>query len=152
MKPTALLTLIASLFLIPTLSFASLGGNTSSIQADQQALRAQQGRIAAHPHYSIHEITEQDTHIQEYVSDDNRVFAITWKGSVQPDLSTLLGSYYPDFQKAVRQSRHQRKGRAPMILRSPRLNVELGGHMRALHGRAWIPELLPEGFNTDEIR
>jgi hypothetical protein len=30
--------------------------------------------------------------------------------------------------------------------------VDRWGHMRDLHGRAWIPDLVPQGVTLDEIR
>jgi hypothetical protein len=88
--------------------------------------------------------------VKEFVSPSGVVFAFTWKGLVHPDLRVLMGSYFSEYQaESIHQprspgSRHQQVRTAHVI-------VEKGGHMRAVRGRAYVPNLIPTGVKLDEI-
>jgi hypothetical protein len=68
-----------------------------------------------------------------------------------PDLTTLLGSYAPEFQEARRKT-VRKPGQKRLAVQSDRVVVETWGHMRNLQGRAYLPSLVPEGVTIDEIR
>lgn len=88
--------------------------------------------------------------MREFVSSSGKVFAIAWQAPSPPDLKQLLGSYFDEFQKAAAVSR--RPGRAPLFVQHSGLVVQLGGHMRSFTGRAFLPDQLPSGMQTEEIR
>src|SRR5947209_18263937 len=74
-----------------TSGFAALGGDVSSIQADQAHMRAQR-RITQTSAYSLHEMQAQSgTVVREFVSPQGKVFGVSWDGSTIPDLQQLLG-------------------------------------------------------------
>jgi hypothetical protein len=150
MKPLVFTALVAW-FTLP-LSFASLGGIESSVQQDQNQIQGSQANFYRHPTYRVHEITHDRMAIREFVSLDGNVFAVAWKGPAHPDLSSVLGNYFQVYKKAMEESRGQRRGRAPIIAHSNGIRIEVGGHIRAVHGRVWIPSMLPAGFEPSEIQ
>src|SRR3954464_9818183 len=81
--------------------FAALGGDASSVQADQAHMRAQR-RVTQTSAYILHEMQSQSgTVVREFVSPQGKVFGVTWHGSSVPDLQQLLGSYYAEFVHAA---------------------------------------------------
>ncbi|WP_321945949.1 DUF2844 domain-containing protein [Paraburkholderia sp. J10-1] len=91
--------------------------------------------------------------IREYLDAKGIVFALSWRGPRVGSLETLLGSYFPAWQKGLASAHAARGGGyGPVALREDDLVVESGGHMGALTGRAWLPPALPQGFSTDEIQ
>jgi hypothetical protein len=38
------------------------------------------------------------------------------------------------------------------MLESGDFHIEYGGHMAAQRGRAWVKSIVPQGFDTNEIR
>jgi hypothetical protein len=150
MKPFVFTALVAW-FTLP-LSFASLGGIESSVQQDQNQFQGSQANFYRHPNYRVHEITQDRLAVREFVSLDGKVFAIAWKGPAHPDLSSLLGDHFQDYKAAMEGSRSQRHGRAPFSIVKNGLHIQLGGHIRAINGRIWIPSLVPGGFDVNEIK
>ena len=122
-------------------SWAVLGQPVASVRSDQQLMRGQI-RSTAGQGYSIQQITAPDRGVvKEYVAPTGIVFAVSWQTRTMPKLARLLGSYFTQFQQASQSgTRRRRRG---IILRTDQLVVESGGHMRAFHGRAYVPALLP---------
>jgi hypothetical protein len=89
---------------------------------------------------------------REYVSASGVVFAIAWDGLLAADLAPLLGSYEGEFQQALSNTSHPPGMRNSSVVRTPRLVVERWGHMRSMHGRAYVPDLIPPGVSLDEIK
>jgi len=60
----------------------------------------------------VHEITTSyGTVVREYVSPGDKVFAVSWRGPVIPELRQMLGNYYAQYEQAasaprVRDHRH----------------------------------------------
>ncbi len=127
--------------------FAALGGDVSSIQADQAHMRAQR-RVIQNAAYTVHEMqTESATLVREFVSPQGKVFGITWQGPTRPDLQQVLGSYYSEFAAA----RPTRRIHGPVTIRTPNLVIQSGGHMRALTGRAYVPAMVPADVRLEDI-
>jgi len=134
---------------LPTLASAALGGDESSIRADQAQMRASL-RITRTATYAVHELQAPAGHvIREYVSPSGTVFGVVWQGPSKPDLKQLLGRHFDELQQAT-PAPGARRG--PVVIRQPGLIFEMGGHMRAFAGRAYIPQLLPAGVQADAIR
>ena len=151
-----LATIAASLtFLLLAFPFrasAALGGDESSIQADQNQMKAAKKTVSTTSNYSVHQLqSEGGATVKEFVSPQGRVFGVTWQGPVMPNLQQLLGDYYAQFQQAAAAGRAARR-RGPVVIQQPGLVVESGGHMRAYTGRAYVPGMLPEGVQAKEIR
>ena len=131
-------------------AFAALGGDAASVDADVVKMKAQ-ARATAVSGYTVSQMTlPTGTVINEYVSADGKVFAVTWKGPGVPDLQQTLGTYFAAFQAAGAVphggNHHQ------LTVRQSDLVLQTGGHMRAWYGKAYVPSLLPPNFSTDDIK
>ncbi len=80
----------ASLFL-PSRASAALGGDVTSVEADQQQMKAKRA-VQASGKYSVHEITTPyGTVVREYVSPDGKVFGVAWRGPFLPNFQQTSG-------------------------------------------------------------
>ena len=129
--------------------WAALGKPVASVAGDQQRLGGEV-RVLSAAGFALHEISAADgTVVREYVSPAGEVFAVSWRGATRPNLVELLGDYYPAFRNA---SRSPARRREPVVVRTDRLVVEMGGHMRDFHGRAYLSDRLPGSVSSDAIR
>ncbi|RDK03837.1 DUF2844 domain-containing protein [Paraburkholderia lacunae] len=118
------------------------------------AARFAQASGVASAAYTVNETTTASgTVIREYVAQNNAVFAISWKGPTMAPLSTLLGDYFPSYTQGLADIHAaQGGGYGPAAVRQAGLVVETGGHMGAFHGRAYLPQALPQGLSADDIQ
>ena len=131
-------------------AFAALGGDVASVQDDQAHINASL-RVSQTNGYAVHELhSPTGSVVREFVSASGKVFAIAWQAPSPPDLRQLLGTYFDEFQKAA--ALNHKPGRAPLFVQHSGLVVQLGGHMRSFTGRAYLPDQLPSGVHTEEIR
>lgn len=145
-----------TLFCIPCLSWATLGGSSGSIDSDQVQMQGTRRMIAANL-YTVHEIHgATGTVVREFVSPEGTVFAVAWQGPRVPDLRQLLGSYFEQYAQAAQSSQAAqggvRAGRRPMTVNQAGLVVQVGGRVRAFTGRTYVPQLLPAGVKLEEIQ
>jgi len=130
-------------------AFAALGGDLSSVQADQAHLQASE-RIIPTQNYTVHEMqTARGTLIRQFVSSAGTVFAVSWQGSA-PDLEQLLGAYFDQYVEAA-QAQPGRRARGVHIDTGDFV-LESGGHMRFVSGRAFLRSKLPSGVTSDQVR
>lgn len=132
---------------------ASLGGDFSTVQADQAHMKASI-KTTTGQGYTLHEIkTPMGTIVHEFVSTDGRVFAVAWHGPSMPPMQQILGSYFQQFSDGV-QARHAAAHvrRGPLNIQESGLVVQNSGHPRGYFGRAYIPGILPPGVTPDQIR
>ncbi len=150
-----LMALCFASLLLPCCAFAVLGGNEASVEADQKQMKAQRS-VQASGKYTVHEITTPyGTVVREYVSPSGTVFGVSWRGPFLPNFQQLLGTYYGNFAKAAQESRQAQPGRshnAPLTVDQPDLVMHSTGHTRAYAGQAYVPGLLPQGVEAQEIR
>jgi hypothetical protein len=131
-------------------AFAVLGGDATSVEADQIHINATR-RVSQSNGYVIHELhSSTGSVVREFVSPSGRVFAIAWQAPSLPDLRQLLGPYFDEFQKAAALS--HKPAHAPLFVEHSGLVVQLGGHMRSFTGRAYLPDQLPSGTRVEDIR
>jgi len=131
-------------------AFAGLGGDASTVTADVVKMKGQ-ARSAPGNGYTVSQITlPSGTLVNEYISAEGKVFAVTWKGASVPDLSQTLGSYFEEYKAAASVAPHA--SHHHLTVRQPDLVVVTGGHMRAWNGKAYVPSLLPPNFSLDEIK
>jgi len=138
--------LVVPLLALP--AAAALGGDASSVQQDASQWKAEL-RTTQKQNYVVHELhTSSGATVREYVAG-GKVFGVAWQGPVIPDMRQVLGSYYERFSAAA-QNHHREQG--PMVINESGLVLQSGGHMRAYVGKAYIPEMLPEGVRPDAIQ
>lgn len=148
------LTLIPGLLMAP-LTFtsraeAALGERATPVSAARKAAVSQES-TATHSGYTMQVIKTGATNVREYITPSGIVFAVTWKGVSHPDLTPILGSYTSGYRQALGQAKRQRGQRRSMVS-SDKVVVEKWGHMRNLQGKAYVPALIPNGVNIDEIK
>ena len=136
------------MFLCAAPLWAVLGQPVQSVAADQQRVHGQI-RAVSRQGYSVQQIVAPDgMTIEEYVSPAGMVFGVSWQGPTMPDLSQLLGSYFTQFQQAARSAARRRQA---VAVRSDKVVIESGGHMRAFRGRAYVPSLVPGNLSPAVI-
>ena len=143
---------IAVILTLSTSAFASLGDNESSIDKDGQSMKAahQKSQVPGQA-YTVHTLTTSTVTVKEYLSTSGVVFAVSWRGAAKPDLSALLGSYYTEFSAASAKM-EKGHGRHAINVKSAKVTVSSGGHMRDLHGKAFAPDLVPAGVNVETLQ
>lgn len=133
-------------------AWAALGGDISSIQADQLQMRGSRRAIVAQS-YTVHEIQAANgTVVREYASPDGIVFAVAWHGPWMPDLRQILGSYFEQYSQAVQSQRNGRLVRRAVVIQEPGLIVQSGGHPRSFAGKAYIPAMLPTNLRAEDLQ
>jgi Protein of unknown function (DUF2844) len=131
-------------------AWAVLGEYENSVASDQQVMRGELRTVAGQG-YSLHQITAGGgAVVKEFVSPTGRVFGVSWHGPAMPNLQQLLGTYFPDFQKAARGNRMRRRG--PVVLKSDKVVIVSAGHMRSFQGLAYVPSLMPENVTAEVVR
>jgi hypothetical protein len=140
------------LLLLPFPALASLGGDVTTVQADQTKMQGSL-RTFNNNSYTLHEIqSSTGVAVKEYVSTSGKVFAVTWQGPFHPDLRQLLGTYFDQFEQAEQAQRAQRRGHGPVLIQQAGLVIQISGHMRAFVGKAYVPQMLPAGIHAEDIR
>jgi Protein of unknown function (DUF2844) len=130
-------------------AFATLGEDATTVENDRVQMKAQL-RTTSVAGYTVHVIeTPNSTVIREYISPSGKVFAVSWNGSLLPDLQQTLGKYFPEFSNA---STSPRVGRRHFEVEGTDLVVHSYGRMRAFYGNAYVPSLLPPNFSVDDIQ
>jgi hypothetical protein len=153
---------IAILIALPLPIWATLGDNASSVLTDQARMKGTL-RSVDNRAYVLHEITTSSGgKVREYVSPSGAVFGIAWDGQLPPDLQQLLGPYLQQVKQARQAQVHQAAQgseqkapaarRAPVVVQTPGLVLYETGHVRAYHGVAYIPQLMPQGVQASDIR
>ncbi len=131
-------------------ALAALGRDASSVRDDGAHLRAALRLSRNDPSYTVHELTTATgTVVREYVSPAGKVFGVAWRGPYLPDFRQILGDYFAPVMQAPRE---QRQGRGPVTVKRPDVVFQSGGHMRAFFGRAYVPNMLPQGVSADVIQ
>ncbi len=131
---------------------AALGGDITSVQADQKHMQGVM-QLKSTGRYTVHEIkASRGRIVREYVAPSGTVFAVTWQGPSRPDFQRILGGYFNQFQLAVQQAQRSHMRRGPMVIEQPGFVVESGGHMRGFFGKAYLPDMLPEGVTVQDLQ
>lgn len=150
MRSIWLMILALMTIVFPLPAFAALGEDAASVEADQAHMQAALRTVPAE-RFTMHEIqAPSGTVVREYASQEGKVFAVAWQGPWLPDMRQILGTYFVQYIEAAAQT--TRRGHGPLLIQQPGLVVQLGGHMRAFVGRAYLPQMVPQGMTADEIR
>ncbi|WP_415914583.1 DUF2844 domain-containing protein [Paraburkholderia sp. J41] len=135
------------------------GGSASAAAVARQAVQiaAASAASASAPAvanaYSVQQTTlANGTVVREYLSAAGAVFGVAWNGPQPPDLSALLGSYFPQYVAGVKANRAAGRVRGSGAVEQPGLVVHSGGHMGAFSGQAWLPQALPAGVSAADIQ
>ncbi|APA87077.1 DUF2844 domain-containing protein [Paraburkholderia sprentiae WSM5005] len=145
-------TALVSLALLAARSaYAELGGAPITPPLDASV----SSRIAsrATSSYTVRETAlANGTVIREYLDARGAVFGVAWHGPRMPDLSDLLGSYFPQYIAGAQAAKAARGGgRGPVAVERNGLVARSGGHMGALSGQVWLTPALPVGVSGSDI-
>ncbi|MFY9329812.1 MAG: DUF2844 domain-containing protein [Georgfuchsia sp.] len=139
----------AVLLACASVSYAALGGPPAQFNVQDTADVAR--FTSAGESYITRDTTlATGTHVSEYISGGNVVFAVTWEGPVLPNLKALLGKYFDTM--VAESAKVTRAGRSQVAIELPEVVINSGGHMRAFEGSAWIPKEFPAGFDATDVR
>ena len=130
---------------------ATLGESVDTGMSNRTPSSAVQRAALSRNGYTVREVRSGANVVREYVSPSGVVFAIAWNGLSHPDLTSQLGAYAGEYQKALRKTA-VRKGNRHSQVKTDKAIVEKWGHMRNMRGRAYLPTLIPAGVNIDEIK
>ena len=149
------LLVVFSLALTNHPALAGLGGDAKSADSDMAALQGQISQLSSSgmsqsPAYIVKQfITARGTTVREFSAQAGPVFGIAWEGHRPPDLSILLGSYYPEYAKAAVSREHVSLHHA--VYEGADITVITTGHMGHLSGRAYVPNLTPSGVDPQVV-
>jgi Protein of unknown function (DUF2844) len=135
---------------------AGLGGAPASIQADASAMAARMTQSAPTPEAQTQAyatssfVTDKGVTVREYSASTGGVFGIAWQGPRPPDMSVLLGAYYPEYVAAA-AAQKGRIGLHHSVIVGPKSVVILTGHMGNMSGRAYAPGLVPSGLDPKAV-
>jgi hypothetical protein len=129
-------------------------GAASSSLSVMRSASSTASSATASASYTVREtVLGNGTVVREYLATDGAVFGIAWRGPQMPDLSSLLGTYFPQYVAGVKAVRAARGGgRGPVAVDQSSLVVRSGGHMGAFNGQAWLPPALPAGVSGSDIQ
>lgn len=132
-------------------AFAGLGGSPTSPTARALSSSVTPGAVAAAaaPYTDMARTLDSGTTIHEYVNASGVVFAVSWSGPFLPDLKEELGMH---FQALVDARKQPGRALSQASVQQADLVIFSGGRVGAFEGRAWIPSLLPPGFDTGNIK
>ncbi|WP_168792851.1 DUF2844 domain-containing protein [Paraburkholderia aromaticivorans] len=137
---------------LPLASYAALGGAPGAGEASQSMLRSAVSLntpAAATPYTMRGSYGADGVTIHEYVLPSNVVFAVTWQGPVRPDMSALLGSYFPNFTNAAAE---RARGAGPMIEHNGDFHIESAGRAGRFFGKAYLPRLVPASVRVEQLQ
>ena len=146
------LVLLGTVFIAvlgPSVASATLGEPESSVQTDMVQFKASIKSSTMRIGYRVHEIQlPSGTTMREFVGSDGNVFAVAWSGPYAPDLRQAFGAYFATFVAAPKP---KYAGHTHLQIESNGLTVQIGGHMRAHAGRAYLTAAIPNGMNLGDL-
>lgn len=102
--------------------------------------------------YTLHETQlANETLVSEYADLGGRVFAISWRGPVLPDLNALLGDYFSTFKTETTRIRLTGQRGAPVHIEREDVVIRSQGRMGHFLGHAYAPDLIPAGVNVTDV-
>ncbi|HEX3948434.1 MAG TPA: DUF2844 domain-containing protein [Steroidobacteraceae bacterium] len=145
----ALAAAVLAAALSPRMASATLGEPEVTVQNDVARAHATIKFSQDRTNYRVHEITlPSGTSMREFVAPSGVVFAVTWTGPTHPDLRQALGQY---FQPLLSAPRAKFADRRHLQIQQGDLVVQVGGHMRALSGRAYLLSVVPSGVDIGDL-
>jgi hypothetical protein len=140
--------------LAPLAAYAALGAEpaarTRAVAASRSLLQSPAASGASAASYTVREAKDADgVTIREYVLPTNVVFAVTWQGPVRPDMSELLGSYFPNF---ANPGEGHTQGIGPMVQHNSAFHIESAGHTGYFFGKAYLPRFVPANLRMETLQ
>ena len=131
-------------------SYAGLGGAPAAPSPHLLSNAASLATSNPSTYTDLKRTLDSGTEVHEFLNARGTVFAVSWSGPFLPDLKELLGSHFQTLRDHVNQ--HAGGARSQVRLQQDDLVIFSGGRPGAFEGRAWIPSLLPAGFDTAAVK
>jgi Protein of unknown function (DUF2844) len=164
-------TVMLGATLLPLASYATLGGAPSAaapsspmvLRATSHSAAASSATATATPaaaadaakttataSYTVRESRDPNAvTIREYVLPSNVVFAVAWEGPIRPDMTALLGSYFPTY---VAAGESRARGTGPLIESTGDFRIESAGRLGHFFGMAYLPRLMPANVRPGDLK
>ena len=129
----------------------SAAGEDGTVSAPSQRLAAR-STSAAQTATSIQSQVVKTTRgatVTEYADATGTVFALTWRGPFKPDLQQLLGAYFKPYLAGRPRTG---MGLTASSVHGDDIVVHSAGRMRNFYGVAWVPSLVPAGFDVSRLQ
>jgi len=148
--PFRLTWLVMTGFMAWGTSASATLGETFTTTARQTATTTVRQLSTTYASYTDH-LTTQDSglKIHEYADSNGMVFAVTWNGPAKPNLSELLGTYFPAYQESHQQT--PSGSLTQFHANYSGLVIHTGGHGMNFSGRIYLAEQVPEGINAETL-
>jgi hypothetical protein len=155
-------TMMLGATLFPLASYATLGGAPSAgASSSPMVLRAtphsaaataatDMAKTTATAPYTVRESRDANAvTIREYVLPGNVVFAVAWEGPIRPDMTALLGSYFPNY---VAAGESRARGTGPLFESNDDFHIESAGRLGHFFGMAYLPRLMPANVRPADLK
>lgn len=152
-------TMMLGATLFPLASYATLGcAPSAGASSSAMVLRATSHSVAAAgtaettatAPYTLRESRDANAvTIREYVLPNNVVFAVAWEGPIRPDMTALLGSYFPNY---VAAGESRARGTGPMFESNGDFHIESAGRLGHFFGMAYLPRLMPANVRPADLK
>lgn len=139
------LSAVLAMYALP--SWAELGGAAAK---DAVQIQAQSSVVVAEPTLNVFQAKlPSGTQIKEYTNAEGVVVGVSWQGPTLPDLKQLLGAHFDAFANRTTTTAGNHRNAE---FHNDDVVVQSHGQLRAFSGRAYLPKLLPAGFNINQIQ
>ena len=137
--------------LSPPFAWAVLGQATTTYPSNAASVFSAP-MFAANNLYTMTAVTiDSGIVIKEFTRPDGLVFAVSWRGPVLPDLSSLLGTYFPVFMQANEEAWATGRRGSPVSVAKDGLVVQASGRRPHFFGYAYVTHLTPSGVNIKDV-
>ncbi len=144
------ITFIAALLVVQGLCTSVIGACAGSTQQDKKVMEAVRATSTVRDGYTVEEIHYGAAVMREYITPTGVVFGIDWKGMIHPDVTQLLGSFTDAYLEDLLQAPGQSK-RLKIVVEAEEIVVRRWGQPADPHGRAYAPDLAPQGVKIDQM-
>ena len=135
-----------------SVSTASLGGKVTAKDAKLSVSSSSMAqKTGVVDKFSTYEYEQNGNTVKEFSSADGTVFAVSWRGISKPDLNALFGSYLTEYQEAF-ESAPKQFGAKNVSLKTSTMVIRRGARMRDQRGFVFIPSLVPEGVDVEQLK
>ncbi|WP_413289396.1 DUF2844 domain-containing protein [Bdellovibrio sp. HCB337] len=150
MKTLHLFVVCIAVLFSPAFSQATLGASVNSKATNLTAVNASQ-KVGSTEKYSNYEYEQNGNTVKEFSSSEGVVFAVSWRGISKPDLNALFGSYFNEYTEAFDKVPKQ-YGVKSLSMKTTQMVIRRGGRMRDQSGFVYVPSLVPEGVNVEDLK
>ena len=103
------------------------------------------------PYSVAEEVRPDGSRIRRYLTPNGQVFAVSWKTLYKPNLTTLLGTSFPDYEKAAGTAAQRGGIQRQFRMDANDLVLQSAGHLHVFSGLAYKPSLLPAGVTGQTL-